>query len=384
MTGSTEFQEYDRKYRILKAILCPVARRLVRFQADPVQKIEGPAFILSNHNTDLDFLLIASVFPFPLDFVATESLRRMGRIGKFVSESLRPILHDKGSVGIGTVRQITERIKAGRSILLFPEGNRSFDGRTCPIPAVTGKLARIAGATLVLYKLEGGYLTSPRWGRGFRRGKMRGRIAGVYTADELRNMEPQQVQRIIEEALWTDANEEQKRNPVAFRSARGAEYLETVMFRCPACGQYGSLHSWRSSISCSCGLTMRYTPYGTLVTPDGNERTVTALLEEQNKTFAAELNAGINKNSVIWTDKLHCLRIGSGHQVIGEEDIQLSVTYTHLILGDTYIPAEEVQDITIVQRNRLGIHLKNRTEHFELLGTNRFNAYKYRVWVHTL
>jgi 1-acyl-sn-glycerol-3-phosphate acyltransferase len=72
------------------------------------------------------------------------------------------------------------RLKKGYSVCLFPEGNRSFDGVTRPFPPSTGRVAKACGAALVTFRTEGAYLSNPRWGDTLRRGRVRGRVAGIY------------------------------------------------------------------------------------------------------------------------------------------------------------------------------------------------------------
>ena len=373
-----KLRRYDRIYHIFSSILCPAIHRFVNFHGEPLPRVEGPMLILCNHNTDFDFLLLAGSYSGTMDFVVTESLVRMGFWGHLIAEHLRPILHDKGSVGVGTVRQIVNRIRAGRNVALFPEGNRSFDGLTCDIPPATGGLARISGATLVLYRLTGGYFTSPRWGKGLRRGKMEGRVAGVYSPQELKAMTSKQVQALIEEGLWEDAYQEQEKKPVRFKSRRGARFLETLLFTCPECGKIGFVHSDKSKVSCECGYELIYTPYGYLKDQAGKSYTLTTAMNWQKEHLKQVLrNAEV---SPIWTDQVFCRLLDNAHTILTEQRITMKACKHDLVLGEETFEPEDVSDISIVQRNRLSLHIRNRKEHYEILGDDTFNAVKYRVW----
>ena len=181
-------RRHARAFKFLPPLLRPVMRLLLRYRGEPIPDPGGPVFVLSNHNTDLDCILLGLSARRLMYFVATETVVRMGFLGKLVKRYFDPILHRKGVQGAATVRAILSRIRDGFSVVLFPEGNRSFNGQTCPIPPATGKLARMCGATLVTYRLTGGYFSSPRWGRGLRRGRLEGRVAGVYSPEALKAM----------------------------------------------------------------------------------------------------------------------------------------------------------------------------------------------------
>ena len=74
----------------------------------------------------------------------------------------------------------------------------------------TGKLVRNSGATLVTYRLEGNYLSAPRWGKGTRRGKINARLVGVYPPEELKKMKPDEITALINKDIFEDAWERQK------------------------------------------------------------------------------------------------------------------------------------------------------------------------------
>jgi 1-acyl-sn-glycerol-3-phosphate acyltransferase len=64
-----------------------------------------------------------------------------------------PIPIVKSQMDLRTLRQIRETIRDGGLVGLFPEGNRSFHGRTMFIPPSTGKLVKQLGCTVLLYRL---------------------------------------------------------------------------------------------------------------------------------------------------------------------------------------------------------------------------------------
>ena len=220
---------------------------------------EGPCIVISNHVTDLDTFLVAMSFPDKqLYFVASEHIFRLPVASRVITLLLDPIARKKGDSGFGTVREILRRVKQGHSIGLFAEGDCSWNGLTGPIPPATGKMVRSSGATLVTYRLEGGYFTSPRWGRGIRRGKMRGHVVGVYPPQELRKMKGPEITALIARDLSENAWERQKAEPIRYHTRRRAERLERALFLCPGCRRIGTLQSDDDTIRCThCGKKIR-------------------------------------------------------------------------------------------------------------------------------
>ena len=97
-----------------------------------------------------------------------------------------------GQAKISLLMACLRKLKAGRSVFIFAEGETSWDGRTQDIFPGIGRMAKIGGVQLLTYRLEGGYLSAPRWGKGIRRGRMQGRIAGVYSPEQLKAMKPEE------------------------------------------------------------------------------------------------------------------------------------------------------------------------------------------------
>ncbi len=360
-----------RVFAVVSVLMRPVMRRLLRFRGEPIPDPGGPVFVLSNHNTDLDCILVGMSARRQIYFVATETLARMGLPGRLVMRWFDPILHRKGVRGTATVRAILERIRDGYSVALFPEGNRSFDGRTCPIPPATAKLARMCGATLITYRLTGGYLSSPRWGRGIRRGQMAGKVMGVYAPETLKAMSAAEVQSAIERDLWTDAYAEQEAAPVRFRGRARAEHLESMLFRCPKCGNFGTLHSRKHRLFCDCGYEMTFTEYGMLEAADGTQYTVTQLDLAQRKALA-----GLPDDGRLFSDEVRLQTVGSDHAVICEQSVTLQAFHDRLELTEP-MPMETIAAMSIVQRNRLLIYPAGSDAHYELTGAPGFNALKY-------
>ncbi|MBO4844845.1 MAG: 1-acyl-sn-glycerol-3-phosphate acyltransferase [Lachnospiraceae bacterium] len=375
---SKAYSSYDRYYRLVRKTICRYLVGKASFTGEVIPNDLGPMFILCNHNTDFDFLLVSSVSETPLDFVATETMLRMGAVSKIAARKFKPILHDKGSSGTGTLKQIVSRIKDGRSVLLFPEGNRSFDGKTGEFSTAIGKIAKMVGATLVLYRLDGGYFTTPRWGKGLRKGKMSGKVTAVLSPKELAGTPAERLQSLIRERLMTDAYEEQKENPVPFRSRVKAEYLESLFFICPECKKTGTLSSKKDTLSCSCGYKLIMDEYGYLSDDDNVKHTITELFDDQKK-YLAQIKEN-SSNEPLWTDQVQLSKLTFDHRIVEEKPATLFAFKDHIMINSEKLCHDQIVSIDIVQRNRLIIHVSNSDVRYEFTGKETFNAVKYRIW----
>ena len=232
--------------------------------------VKGPYLLVSNHVTNWDPILVACSFPEQTYFVTSEHLLRAGLGGKLVGWLQSPIPRQKSGSAASTVLTMMRYLRRGMNVCVFPEGNRTWDGVTAEFLPSIGKLARSSGASLVTYKLTGGYFASPRWaGNSIRRGKMHGEAVRVYSPEELRAMSPQEINERIVSDLHEDAYERQRKNPVRFEGKALAEHLERLLFLCPKCGRMHTLQSRDDTVRCwKCGFSFRYLPTGFLVGED--------------------------------------------------------------------------------------------------------------------
>ena len=374
----SDYLSYDRYYDVITNVITPVITKMLAFSGEDMPEPPGPVFILCNHNTDFDFLLLTSVCSGRLDFVATETMLRMGFVSRLAAEKFKPILHDKGSKGTGTIKQIIKRIRDRRNVVLFPEGDRSFDGSPGEISPAISKIVKMTGCSLVVYRLRGGYLTTPRWGRGIRKGSMKGEVSAALSPEEIAVMPAKELQKLIEAALATDAYIDQKENPVTFRSRVKAEYLESLLCICPECKKVGTLKSAGNRISCSCGFHLTMDEYGYLVHVTGKKLSVTEAFDDQKKLLEEAVNSCAQER--IWSDSVNVVKLAENHSIIAKEKASLKAFKDSLMIGDEPVPKRQIASIDIVQRNRLIIHVKNSTFRYEITADKRFNAVKYRIW----
>ena len=223
-----------------------------------IAEVEGPCLIVPNHVTTWDPLLVALSFPkHQFYFVASEHIFRWGILTKIIDWLVSPIARRKGTTGTDTVMTCLRRIRKGASIGLFAEGECSWDGRSIEIFPATGKLAKASGATLVTYKIEGGYLSLPRWSNKLRRGKMRGHVVGVYPPEQIKAMTAEEVNALINRDIYEDAWERQEAEQTVFASKAPAAQIERLLYTCPACGQIGGIRGEGHTVRCKCGFSVR-------------------------------------------------------------------------------------------------------------------------------
>ena len=259
------------RFRIVYALLRPILRLYFTLRYNvhitpyrPKSESNGPYLIISNHNSNLDMFFVAFCLDFPIFFVASDHLFRKGLISKAINYLVSPIPKLKASSDIQTIRSMMAYLKEGKSVCVFPEGNRSWGGETEEITPAIGKLVYRLGVSLLTCRIDGAYLAAPRWADKMRRGRIECRVTREMSPEEIKTHTPQELTEMIRNDLYVDAMEVQKRWQVPYTCKNLAQSIETVLFTCPACGCFATIRSKGDTARCSCGLKFRYDKLGYL------------------------------------------------------------------------------------------------------------------------
>ena len=250
----------ERIWRLAARILQPVLKHRFRLDAERLPE-ERPVILVCNHVTDLDPLLLGAASPdHALTYIGSEHiLRDRPFLRKLLFRCFPVILRRKAVSAVDTCRKTVRAVRDGKTVCIFAEGETTWNGRTAPIQPGTGTLVKASGVPLVTYRFHGSYFSAPRWGKGFRRGKVTGRVTGRWSAEELKAMSAEEVNALIEEGIREDAFEaqHQERIPVRVPRRRMLAQIDSLLFLCPKCRGIGTLRGRGDLLTCGCGLEVR-------------------------------------------------------------------------------------------------------------------------------
>ena len=371
-----ELRRHQMVFKVLMPFIHILTKVKFNYEYDSLKEIEGPYLLLANHNMELDPVLVGEAVGKQIYFVASEHLMRKGFVTKLLMHFVKPIIHMKGRQGAKTVKQMLRELQEGHKVCIFPEGNRSFNGVTMDMEASIARVAKKAKVKLITFRIEGGYLSQPRWSTGTRRGKTRGRLINIYTPEQLSEMSDAQICEAIIADLHEDAYETQKREQVKFKGKNLALGLESTVFVCPKCGEIGKLHSEDDRFYCECGFSSVYDAYGYLTDTEGKVYTVTELDEIQQKVLKERVE-NCDANDALFEDQVTMYRIGANHELISTEVGSLSAFTDRLEFGGDTYDFKGMDGMAIYSRNALVFHHEKLEGHLEVKSDIGFNALKY-------
>jgi len=363
-------------YSILRYSVAQIVKVSYGFKFKKYKGPDKPTLIFSNHNTNLDPALVGLAFSRHIYFLASEHAFRVGFASKLLSFFFAPIPFNKARTDVKSIKEVLRRIKAGASVCLFAEGDRSFNGQTSPIAISTAKLAKTSGADLITYRLESAYFVAPRWAENKRKGKIYGTVVNKYTADELKTMSAGEVLTAIERDLFEDAYKRQAESPQQFKGKNLAESIETALYLCTGCKNFGTIKSEGNRFYCSCGLVGIYTETGFLEGDTLQFSTITDWDHWQTGQLAGMIEAA--GHETICTDEnqqLFKINPAVDKTLIGEGVMRINRTTFHCAGFD--FPLNNVTRFTVVGQQELMFALIDGPT-YEVRSNTPRSALKYR------
>ena len=124
---------------------------------------EGPAILASNHASYLDPPLVGVCCRKDIYYLARKSLFEKPIFGPLIAQ-LNAFPIDRARGDVAAVRAILHLLKAGRRVVVFPEGTRSTDGNLQAARAGVGLIIAKSLAPVVPIRIFGSHAALPRSG----------------------------------------------------------------------------------------------------------------------------------------------------------------------------------------------------------------------------
>ena len=118
---------------------------------------------MGNHQGNFDIHALTVAIPRRFAWVAKEELFRIPLFGPAMRRAgYIPLDRSDGRKALKSMRLAAERIAAGTSVVIFPEGTRTKDGALLPFKRGAFMLAARAGVPIVPFTINGSMERNPR------------------------------------------------------------------------------------------------------------------------------------------------------------------------------------------------------------------------------
>jgi 1-acyl-sn-glycerol-3-phosphate acyltransferase len=155
----------------------------------------GAALLVSNHLSHLDVLVLGTLLPRPLNFVARSTLF-FPPLG-WIIRSLGAFPIQREGMGAQGLKETLRRLRAGGIVTLFPEGTRSRDGELGPLKQGIAVLAARARVPIIPAAVVGTFEAWPRSRTFPRRHPIRVHYGRPIAPEEIAGRAPEEVSELI-------------------------------------------------------------------------------------------------------------------------------------------------------------------------------------------
>jgi len=218
---------------------------------EQLSDLAPPFLVMGNHVHTFDPFFVSAASPIHIRWVAGAYLFKMRGLRPLMERWITAISKQQGRSDLYTIRTISEALKQGDVVGLFPEGTRSWDGEPVGFDMAIAKLVKIFKVPIVLLNLEGFYGLRPRWARKRRTGTGTIRVVEILSAEKISTLSVEALYKHLTKVLGHSNRAYQKENPSAYRGTQLAEGLEQLLYLCPDCHKVSTIASKANTITCS-------------------------------------------------------------------------------------------------------------------------------------
>ena len=156
--------DYSPLFAVLKTILRPIIKKVFSVTANGLENIpeHGPAIITPNHTSFLDSIILGALPNRHIWFMAKNSEYRHLFLKWFLTiGNAFPVRRYTNDVL--AVRNAARIVQGGHILGIYPEGERTWDGKMLPLRYGTIRLILALAAPVIPVGINGAYELMPRW-----------------------------------------------------------------------------------------------------------------------------------------------------------------------------------------------------------------------------
>ena len=122
-----------------------------------------PVVFVSNHQSNVDVPLLLAYLPGKFRFIAKKELFAIPLLGWYMrSAGYIQVERGKPSSAYSAIEQAVSAIREGDSLMIFPEGTRSWDGSLGDFKRGSLLAAQLSGAPIIPVAISGSFRIMPR------------------------------------------------------------------------------------------------------------------------------------------------------------------------------------------------------------------------------
>jgi len=185
----------EERNRLAFKVVGKISRKLIKLSGSQVKVIgeenipkDKSVLFVSNHQSNFDIPLLLGFIDKPKAFIAKVELAKIPILSQWM-KAMGCIFIDRGNVrqSLRAINEGVNLLKAGHSLVIFPEGTRSKDGQLGEFKHGSFKLATKSDARIIPVTIKGAHKIMPKGKLAIRPSKVEVIISKpVYIDEEIK------------------------------------------------------------------------------------------------------------------------------------------------------------------------------------------------------
>lgn len=222
----------------------------IQVESNALESVKEPYLLLGHHVTNEDPIISNAYANRLIRYIAGDA-NQDHWLKKHLLAMLESIPFAKNRADAKSIRRMVRHVREGHPVGLYPEGGRNWDGATDTLIPSTAKLIKLLKIPVYAAFFKGGYLSRPRWASYSRRGKLVLEIKKVFDKDLITRKTAGELHALLVEKLSYNEFVWQRKHRIFFKGKNLAEYIERLLYICPACLSVNALKSQGNKFHCS-------------------------------------------------------------------------------------------------------------------------------------
>jgi len=279
-------------------------RKSLKVQGDKLPK--APFIMVSNHANFLDPWIVCHYSTTPVAIMMNEEGFKSFWFQRWVLKNIGAFPKKKGLSDVGAMKKSIAEIRAGYPLMIFPEGQTSWDGETQPIYSGIEKMAQKFKIPIVMCRIEGNFIAHPWWATFPRVGQITVQRK-VLSPEEVAQKSSDELRDEI--ITYIKNHDIEKSKNSKFTGQNLTAGMQNLLWLCPTCNEIESLKFENNSIKCEkCKKEFVFNANLYLETPVEDVKHLHDWVKKQ-KLFARNTVKKAGENDILCTsEKVHLIQ----------------------------------------------------------------------------
>lgn len=329
-------------------------------------KLPAPPFIMvANHANFFDPWIVGHLSEKPVSIMMNDDGFKSMPIQQWYLKNIGAFPKKKGMSDVAAIKKSISEIKSGYSLLIFPEGQTSWDGETQPIFTGVEKMAKKLSLPIAACRIEGNFLARPWWADFDRKGQI-GVHVKIISAQFVESKTLEEIRDEFVSHIKTNDVEKSRNNK--FSGKNIVSGMQNLLWICPSCGEKERLDFEGNSVICrKCGKEHVFNANLYLETAAGSVKNLYDWVKMQKNDVINIVKNAKSSDILTQNDKIRLIQSDNNGRIVTLDEGTLRISKEKFLFSGDYaeydVAADDLiapvfQHKNIIQFEYLGGELK--------------------------